>query len=181
MHHVVVSIVALVLVQCNLDSKKSSLNSLLAYAAKFCLTYLGPAVGSTEICHFLSTCPGFCAWTGAEHRIKLILMVLLQRLWIFAPQGSLSLDMNLPCCWHKALFLFSWPSWEHVVHAPAKHKSASIPVGKLQDWMQKYQPQPMSLLLVAKTQIYIYFAWEVPGFVSVQKLRKLRSTLYTLL
>ena len=33
--------------------------------------------------------------------------------------------------------------------------SQSIPVGKLQDWMPKYQTQPISLLLLAKTQILL--------------------------
>lgn len=124
-----------------------------AHAPKFYLKYFGPAVG---ICHFLSACPALCAWTGADHMNKLILMVLLMKTLDFVSQGSLSLDVILSCSWHEALFLFSRPSWEHVVHTTAKHKSVSIPVGKLQDWMQKFQTQPMSLLLLAKTQIYIY-------------------------
>lgn len=82
----VVSLSALVLMQWNLDYlSKTVLSSILAYAAKFSFKDLGPAVGSTEICHFLSPCPGFCACTRTDHMIKLILKVLLIKTWDFVP------------------------------------------------------------------------------------------------
>lgn len=86
MHHIVVSLSAPVLVQWNLDSlRKTVLNSILVYAAKFCLKYLGPAIGSTELCHFLSACPGFCACASGDHMIKLILVVLIMKTLDFVP------------------------------------------------------------------------------------------------
>lgn len=82
MHHIVVSLSAPVLMQWNLDFlRKTVLNSILAYAAKFCLKYLG----STELCHFLSACPGFCACASGDHMIKLILVVLLMKTLDFVP------------------------------------------------------------------------------------------------
>lgn len=65
--------------------RKAVLNSILAYGAKFSLKYLGPAVGSTEIRHFLSPCPGCCARTSADHMINLILMVSLMKSLEFVP------------------------------------------------------------------------------------------------
>lgn len=149
--------------QWNLDSlRKAVLNSILAYAAKFYLKYLGPAVSSAEICQFLSACPGFCAWT--------VLITWLNRSWWFYWWRHWIYDPLLLLAW-SLVSLF-----QALLRACCPHYSqAQVSINSSWKTPRLGAEVPdtanVSVAVSQNTDLYIHFAWEVPGFgfVSVQK------------